>query len=388
MSAAGFAMNGIQLPFFPVWLDELGFEPWQISLLLALPLLVRIPAAPAILAAADRSRDRALALIAVSLACCVFSAGFLFTSVFWPLLILTILLGIGVAAQVPLTDSIMLSGVRRYGSDYARMRVWGSIAFLAANLAGGYAINAFGAGAVPAILFAGYSVALAISLFVPWLGRPRNASPAPDALLKGARNAFMRRDFLIFVSAVSLVQASHGFLYGFGSIYWRAIGIGETTIGLLWAAGVLAEIVIFFVFRKAFGTTDPRNVLLLGAGMAVLRWLLFPMVESFGLGLAGFLVLQAMHAFTFAAAYLAMQAMVAKTIEEKDLGSAQGVYTFLSSAALALALFLSGPLYKALGGGGYAVMALIAGAGFVLALLAGGPQPQSSRGGGETSDPA
>ena len=43
-----------------------------------------------------------------------------------------------------------LSGVRRFNSDYARMRVWGSISFLVANLAGGIALQHFGAGILPA----------------------------------------------------------------------------------------------------------------------------------------------------------------------------------------------------------------------------------------------
>ena len=39
--------------------------------------------------------------------------------------------------QSPLADSLALSGVRRFGSAYAGMRIWGSISFLCANLGGG-----------------------------------------------------------------------------------------------------------------------------------------------------------------------------------------------------------------------------------------------------------
>ena len=38
----------------------------------------------------------------------------------------------------PIADSLALSGVRRFGSNYTAMRIWGSISYLCANVAGGF----------------------------------------------------------------------------------------------------------------------------------------------------------------------------------------------------------------------------------------------------------
>ena len=40
-------------------------------------------------------------------------------------------------------------------------------------------------------------------------------------------------------------QASHAAYYGFATLHWRAAGHGELVIGLLWAEGVIAEVVLF-----------------------------------------------------------------------------------------------------------------------------------------------
>jgi hypothetical protein len=45
---------------------------------------------------------------------------------------------------VPVVESIVISGVRRWGLDYGSMRVWGSIAFIFSTLLGGQLISRWG----------------------------------------------------------------------------------------------------------------------------------------------------------------------------------------------------------------------------------------------------
>src|SRR6516164_8049663 len=49
-----FVMDGIQLPFFPVWLKAKGLEPRMIGLVLAIPMIVRVFAIPLAAGTADR----------------------------------------------------------------------------------------------------------------------------------------------------------------------------------------------------------------------------------------------------------------------------------------------------------------------------------------------
>ncbi len=54
--AAYFLFGGIQLPFFPVWLEAKGLDAATIGLVITAPTIARIVAVPIIARAADRHR--------------------------------------------------------------------------------------------------------------------------------------------------------------------------------------------------------------------------------------------------------------------------------------------------------------------------------------------
>ena len=70
--------------------------------------------------------------------------------------------------------------------------------------------------------------------------------------------------FWIFVATASALQASHQVYYGFGSLYWRSLGFSETTIGWLWAEGVVAEILLFWQGRRLLARLGPAGLMALG----------------------------------------------------------------------------------------------------------------------------
>ena len=45
---------------------------------------------------------------------------------------------------MPLTETVAMSGVKAAGLDYGRMRLWGSLSFIAASLCGGWVWGARG----------------------------------------------------------------------------------------------------------------------------------------------------------------------------------------------------------------------------------------------------
>src|SRR5688500_5703681 len=52
--AAYFCFGGVQLPFFPLWLESRGLDPAMIGLVIAVPTVMRIVATPVIARHADR----------------------------------------------------------------------------------------------------------------------------------------------------------------------------------------------------------------------------------------------------------------------------------------------------------------------------------------------
>ncbi|MFC5037846.1 MFS transporter [Tianweitania sediminis] len=376
--AVAFLAMGIHIPFFPLWLRHVDFSPEQIGLILAIPMIVRIISVPVLTGLGDKARDRADVLFLSAVAAFFASLGYFFTPDYWLVLAISVLIAAFWTPHVPLIDSIAQSGVRRFATDYTRLRIWGSIAFVVINLAGGAVLGVFGAGAVPALFAASLSLMVVTALLAPRLGKPRISSPLGGGFLKGG-SALWSRPFLLLAGACGLIMGSHGFLYAFGSIYWLSLGIDDATIGILWAWGVVAEVALFAVFTRSLGFLNSKQVIILGGSLAVLRWALFPLIWPLGGGLPGFFFLQTLHAFSTGLMLIGIQKVIVELIGEDQAGAAQGVAYLSNGTAMALVTLGAGYLYEGFGSGGYFAMAVLAATGTLFALMA---QPQRSALGG------
>ena len=65
-----------------------------------------------------------------------------------------------------------------------------------------------------------------------------------------------------FATGVGVITASHAFLYGFVSIYWKSIGISDSVVGLLWAWGVVAEVCMFLLFTRLSAACSVGRIML------------------------------------------------------------------------------------------------------------------------------
>ena len=181
----------------------------------------------------------------------------------------------------------------------------------------------------------------------------------------------LSRYFLFFVAGAGVINASHGLLFGFVSIYWKGIGISDTTIGLLWTWAVVSEVGIFLVFNRVFGSASASAVLAMAGAAAILRWIAYPLIEPLGLGVPGFFGVQTLHALSTGLLLIGLQKMIGETVAEERTGAAQGVAFFSTGFFMAAVTLLSGPLYERLGVDGFYAMAAIALAGLGLIAAAG-----------------
>ncbi|WP_192843850.1 MFS transporter [Aureimonas sp. D3] len=394
--AGNFVTLGIFFPFFPVWLGHKGLDGDEIGLILALQIGLRVLVCPPVLRQADRSRDRAHLLIAAAFASLVASLPFFQVEGWSPILLATLVLAAVWCPAIPLTDAIALSGVRRLGSDYGRSRLWGSISFIAANIAGGVLIGWLGVGRFPLVLCLAFLTAALVTLAAPRLGQPLKASPLPLAppqepwtpspsLVQRLRRLGPAPDMkrlLPTLIGIALIQASHALLNGFASLQWAKLGYGAVEIGVFWAIGVVAEVMLFRLAAKPLRRFGIKAVLLASALVAAARWTVF----THDLGLVGFAFLQTAHAMTFAAAHVSLQMLIGSSVAENRFGAAQGLSFALQTTLMAAATFGGGVLYQQGGAEAFYAMAAMALAAFVIIALS--PQPQSAGEGGKTREPS
>lgn len=337
-------------------------------MVLAAQIGVRVAISPSVLSFADRSRERAYVLLALAWMATAAAVAFSIAEGFSAILLVALLLAAIWGSVIPLTDAVAIAGVRRRLADYGRTRLWGSVAFIFSNVAGGVIIGHYGIAWFPALLFLAFLAAALMTCLVPRIGRTA-AITAHQPRVIGLRRLWPRGDIahlLPALLAVALIQSSHALFYGFGSILWTERGYSAVEVGILWAIGVVAEIFLFRYASRIVKIIGARRFLMLGGAMGVVRWCLFPV----DLGLFGYAILQIAHGFTFGATHLSLQNLIGSNVSEHRIGAAQGTAFALHTTMMAGATFGSGAAYAALGANAFFVMAGLAAGGLALTVLA------------------
>ena len=367
---------GIYLPFFPVWLAARGLGETDIGLVLAAPSLVRLFVNPPLTALADRRGAVPMVLACCAFATCFFYALLGFTFGFWPIFIGVIVIACAQGPIIPLSDTLIFSRIRlesaRPGGtalDYASIRAWGSAVVFAGMILGGPLV---GLAPKPAIVWilTGLAAITALAALAVARSAPdaailaRAAASAAPGTAPGRSSLWLG---VTVIAAAGLIQASHGQLYAFATLDWQAQGFSDGFIGLLWASGVLSEVLFFLLARRLFGgESRAMTFLVLGGLAAALRWA----VMVFTPGALALTVLNLLHGLTFAATHLGSVTLLAAFVAPQHRAQAQGWLAAVVSVSLFAVTAMSGRLHLGLGASAYGIMAAIALAGFGLAILA------------------
>jgi PPP family 3-phenylpropionic acid transporter len=168
--------------------------------------------------------------------------------------------------------------------------------------------------------------------------------------------------FMTAVVSVGLIQSAHAFYYGFSTLAWKRQGIGTDVAGLLWATGVTAEIVFLWFLEPWRRRIGPRNLLALGGLGAIARWTAL----AFSPPLWVLFPLQALHALSYAATFIASLLLVEQLSTPRNASAAQAINSALSGGVLAgIATLLSGWLFDHAGVHGYLLMSAMCAVGMV-----------------------
>jgi PPP family 3-phenylpropionic acid transporter len=353
--AAVFFLVGIQLPFWPVWLAGRGLSPSEIGLVLATALWLKVFSNPLAGLLADRSGKRRAVMIGLGAANL---AGFLLfvpAYGFWSLLAINALTTATFSALMPLGDNLTLAIAQEQRLDYGRIRVWGSISFIAAALGAGAVLSSRPSEMVLAILIgaAGLNLLACAQLPPHEFGGARAPGHVWRALLIDRRQ-------LLFLAAASAIQASHSVYYAFGTLHWKALGYSGETIGVLWSEGVIAEIVLFAFGAKLVAALGPSRLLVLAGVAGMVRW----GFAAEAVALPALLVLQILHALTFGAAHLAAMHFLSRALPPALSATGQSLYSAtVSGVGFGLVMAGTGTLYAAFGAQAYLAMAGLAALG-------------------------
>jgi PPP family 3-phenylpropionic acid transporter len=359
--AAIFVVVGVQLPFFPLWLQAKGIDAQAIGFILATPMIVRVFAIPIAARQADRRRALRAAIIATSAAGAVGIIGVGLADGSIAILIAFSLASIAFTPIMPLADAYALRGLAQYGRAYGPVRLWGSAAFVVGSLGTGWIIDSI---APRNVIWLIAAAMIATAAAAGALAPLNPATPAPAGPEPSHKEMLRTPGFVAVAIAAGFIQASHAVYYGFSTLDWKAAGLDGTAVGALWALGVVAEITLFAISGRL--PAAPTALLLVGAGGATLRWTAMALDPP----AAALPFLQCLHGLSFGATHLGAIGFLARAAPPGLAATAQAYLAIALGLIMAAAMGLSGLLYGAFGSMAYAAMAAMAAAGGLVALLA------------------
>jgi MFS transporter, PPP family, 3-phenylpropionic acid transporter len=340
---------GTYLPYFAAYLRGRGFSGGEIGVVQMVPSLLAPVVALAWASYADHraSPQRALRLAAAWAAVAVLLLPFARAP--WQVGAVVALMSLGDRAVVPLVDSITLDFCRvTPGASYARVRLFGSLGFIGASLAAGWALTLRGDRAsdplVPvlvAALVVGYAVAAR-----------RTPSTAAHAERPAARDiAALARDrrlhLLLAASAIHWAAcAPYHLLFG---VFVRDVGLPSDVTGAGVGIGVAAEIAALVLFPRLERRVPLRALFAIAFLGSAVRWALLSRVAG-ALPVAS---LQALHALTFGLFWGCATHALADAVPPALRATGQAAFTaIVFGGGNALGYALSGLGYDRLGGVG------------------------------------
>lgn len=354
---------GILTPYWPLWLGAQGASAEAIGTIIALTMVARTLGQPLFSYLADHlGRARVLLWSAVAGAALLVVMPMM--GALPAMAAVAVLAAFCLAPLVPVSDALTVSDPRLH---YGRVRLWGSVGFICANILVGMAIAHWGTALVVPL------AALSLMLVVIFaLVLPRDVAPAVHARapLDGqGRRALLRQTLRQpalwwLMGAVACINGSHGFYYAFATKYWReTMGLDATWIGLLWATGVVAEIAVLAWLGGRKSHRAAMVFMAAASGAAVVRWLL--MAQSPPLGLM--FLLQSFHALSFGAWQLGSVQLLRRLVPADVSTSVMGVQSALAGGvAMAAAMWLGGLVYGIWPEAGFILSAAMAALGGLL----------------------
>lgn len=332
---------GLWAPFAGPWLAARGLDATRIGVALGTGAAMKLIAPWLWGWLADASGRHARLIAATSAATAVAAAALVWAPVTQLALWIGVLMFFWNAGN-PQLEVVTLRHLGAAGHRYGRIRLWGSLGFLATVLAAGAWFARAGFGAFPVLLLAALAASAVVAAFVP--DAPRAQPVAGPASL---RAALVAPGVVPLFGALLLMQAGFGAYYGFFSLYVGTLGWSPGAVGAFWALGVVAEIVAFAVLPAWSSRVRPGRLLAAACVVTALRWLATAVLAD---RIAWLVAAQLMHAASFAVYHAVAVRMVLDAFPGRLAGRGQALHaTIAYGVGGASGTMASGWLWDAVG---------------------------------------
>jgi len=208
---AYFGILGLVVPYLSIFLDGRGYNSLEIGEILALFTATKIVGPTLWAMMADKS-GKQLSIIQLGSGLALVSFTLLFwVEGYWPITFVLALFSLFWTAILPQLEVMTMTSIRRSAKIYARIRLWGSIGFIALAVVAGEVIAQFSS---EAFTYIGWVILFGLFISSLKLKQPRGTSRKSDdnhSLI----SKILDVSFIFFFLSGLLLQISFGPYYSF-----------------------------------------------------------------------------------------------------------------------------------------------------------------------------
>jgi PPP family 3-phenylpropionic acid transporter len=362
--AAYFLAAGAFMSYWPVWLRDRGISDAEIGTLFMSRQFVSVAATLGMGFLAHRAGNLRGMLFALAAAAVVVMGTYEISYTFLALFLVGLVWGSIWAPTMALYDGVLVNEARARGIVYGRLRLWGSVAFIAGTLLCGVAVQHYGPSWVLYIGLCGIILLAPFALLLP--RAERHDSGAHHQAPFGLFALFRNKPFLLFMVAAGFCQSSHAVLYSFGTLTWRGAGIDDVTISALWGEGVAVEILMMLASGWLIQRIGVTGMIGLGLACGLVRWTGMAFTTNLWL----LIFLQALHAGTFAASHLGAMGFIQRALPASGVALGQSLYYAIGMGVTQAVIYqFAGLLYAHYGQHAFLGMTAISAVGMMSLLL-------------------
>lgn len=338
-----FASLGVLVPYWSLYLKSLGFNSLTIGALVAILPATKL-IAPYIWGwLADHTRRSMLIIrVACILALLSFSLVFISQQLWW-LTFAMLLFSFFWNATLPQFEAMTLNHLGDDAHHYSMIRLWGSLGFIVIVVLIGDLLETYDTDIIPLVVLITFVIISLSSFIVPEKLNTPHADHSP------IWHVIKQPKVLAFLAVCFLMLCSHGPYYTFYTIYLEEQGYSPHMIGVLWAVGVLAEVIIFLLMHRLLPVFGARKLLIVTLLLTTLRWLL---IGFFVDDLSMLFLAQLIHAFSFGVFHSVGISLVHEYFTGSHQGRGQALYSSVSfGAGVAVGSLISGLVWDQWGAG-------------------------------------
>lgn len=329
------------LPYFSLYYQSLGMNGQTSGLLLSIPPLMALFAAPAWGALADATRSHKRILILT-----MGASGLSVLLISRQPAILGLAMIIGLYAFFsspisPLIDSSILELLGSRRDRYGLQRVWGTVGWGITSLFSGWLVGQFG---LPVIFYL-YPVFITLGLLSA-IGLPVKRVALEFSFGHSLRQLMADRRWYVFLGVAWAAGAGFAMLSNYYFVYLNDLGVNTTLMGVALALGVLSEIPFMLFSSRLLRRFGPALMLVIGTALLAVRALAYFLVTDGWLAIALHILHGPSYVFLWVGGVAYAGQLARAGMGATAQGAFNGAFTGLGFATGAL---LGGALFDMIG---------------------------------------